>query len=89
MFFFGISYILIASRNRVLGWRITDIGCKGTKKKLYVQAIWQKSVFFICTLFEKWYKQRGHFCPRLLLQEVHQTELRCLLHLFLPFIWGG
>ena len=45
MFFFGISYILIASRNRVLGRRITDIGCKGTKKKLYVQAIWQKSVF--------------------------------------------
>ena len=46
MFFFGISYILIASRNRVLGWRITDIGCKGTKKNANVQIFFVESLEF-------------------------------------------
>ena len=44
MFFFGISDIFIAHRNRGFGLRITDIACKGTKKKLYVQEIRRKSV---------------------------------------------
>ena len=39
MFFFGISDIFIAHRNRGLGLRITDIACKGTEKKLYMQEI--------------------------------------------------
>ncbi len=36
---FGISDIFIAYRDVILGLRITDIGCKGTKKMLYMQAI--------------------------------------------------
>ena len=37
--FFGISDIFIAHRNGILYWRITDIACKGTEKKLYMQEI--------------------------------------------------
>ena len=37
--FFGISYIFIAHRNGGWGLRITDIACKGTEKKLYMQEI--------------------------------------------------
>ena len=37
--FFGISDIFIAHRNGFFGLRITDIACKGTEKKLYMQEI--------------------------------------------------
>ena len=44
MFFFFFQISVIGYRNVVFGSRITDIGCKGTKKKLYVQEIRRKSV---------------------------------------------
>ena len=45
MFFSVFRISVIGYRHVVFGSRITDIGCKGTKKKLYVQEIRQKSVF--------------------------------------------
>ena len=56
MFFSVFQISVIGYRHVVFGSRITDIGCKGTKKKLYVQEIRRKKCIFIYTLFEKWYK---------------------------------